>query len=113
MDKVKGSMEVLSTMQLTEDMAGLDAQSKVLLRSREVLAVILGGVAAEYKGYSREAIMDFIEVDSISEGKEVSHGRTNTQVRGDSAEFIHLNEKVSIFDMAFRAKNPTLSTRDV
>lgn len=41
MDKVKGSMEALSAMQLTEDMAGLDAQSKALLHSKEVLAVIL------------------------------------------------------------------------
>ncbi len=28
MDKVTGSMEVLSSMQLTEDMAGLDAQKQ-------------------------------------------------------------------------------------
>ena len=28
MDRVTGSMEVLSSMQLTKDMAGLDAQSR-------------------------------------------------------------------------------------
>ena len=78
-------MDVLSSMQLTEDMAGLDAQSKQLLGNREVLAVILGETVAEYKGYSREEIMGFIEPDSISDVREVSTGRTNTTVSGGSA----------------------------
>ena len=77
MDQIKGSMETLSAMQITADMEGLDAQSKSVLHSREVLAVILQGTVSEYKGYSRKEIMDFIEVDSISETKEVSlDGRT-------------------------------------
>lgn len=67
MDKVKGSMEALSAMQLTEEMDGLDAQSKALLHSKEVLAVILQNTVEEYKGYSREEIMGFIEADSLSE----------------------------------------------
>ena len=49
----------------------------------------------------------------MSETKEVSPGRTNTRVRGDSAEFAWLNEKVSIFDLLFRAKNPKLSSEDM
>ena len=113
MDQVSGSMEILSAMQLTEDMDGLDAKSKALLRSKEVLAVILGEVVTEYKGYSRKEIMDFIEADSITDEKEVSPGRTNTTVRGDQTEFTQLNEKTSNFDLSFRAKNPTLSTKDV
>ena len=113
MDKIKGSMDALSAMQLTTQMEGLDAQSKVLLRSKEVLAVILQGVVEEYQGYSRREIMDFIEADSIVDGKEVSPGRTNAQIIGDSTEFALLNEKVSQFDLAFRAKNPQLSTEKV
>lgn len=113
MDKIKGSMDALSAMQLTAQMEGLDAQSKVLLRSKEVLAVILQGVVEEYRGYSRCEIMDFIEADSIVDGKEVSPGRTNAQILGDSTEFALLNEKVSQFDLAFRAKNPQLSTEKV
>lgn len=113
MDKVRGSMEALSAMQLTEEMDGLDAQSKAILRSKEVLAVILQNTVEEYKGYSRKEIMEFIEADSMSETKEVSPGRTNTQVRGDSAEFAQLNEKVSMFDLLFRAKNPKLSNEDM
>lgn len=46
---------------------------------------------------------------SICETKEVSAGRANTQLRGDSAEFVQLNEKTSNFDVVFRAKNPLLS----
>ena len=113
MDKIKGSMDALSALQLTAQMEGLDAQSKVLLRSKEVLAVILQGVVEEYQGYSRREIMDFIEADSIDDGKEVSPGRTNAQILGDSIEFALLNEKVSQFDLFFRAKNPQLSTEKV
>ncbi len=113
MSKVNGSMDVLSSMQLTNDMAGLDAQSKELLCNREVLAVILREVVTEYKGYSREEIMGFIESESVTDGTEVSPGRTNTKVSGDNAEFIQLNEKVSYFDLAFRAKNPIFSAGDV
>ncbi|MFG6331543.1 MAG: hypothetical protein K1W28_06900 [Lachnospiraceae bacterium] len=109
MDRVTGSMEVLSSMQLTKDMAGLDAQSRALLHNREVLAVILGEVVAEYRGYSRKEIMDFIEAGPVTDGKEVSSGRTNTRVSGDCAEYVQLNEKTSHFDLVFRAKNPVLS----
>ena len=63
MDRVKGSMECLSSMQLTADMEGLDAQSKTVLQSREVLAVILQETVEEYSAYSRKEIMGFIEAD--------------------------------------------------
>lgn len=113
MDKVKGSLEVLSAMQVTADTEGLDAESKTLLHSREVLAVVLQGAVEEYEGYSRKEIMDFIEGDSISDTKEVSTGRTNTQIQGGNTEFVQLNEKTSNFDMFFRARNPQLSVGDV
>lgn len=110
MGKIPGSMEALSAMQLTVDTAGLDAECKTLLRSKEVLAVILQGTVEEYKGYSLKEIMDFIETDSFEEGKEVSPGRTNSQVSGENVEFVQLNEKVTFFDMVFKAKNPLLSS---
>lgn len=113
MDKVKGSMDTLNAMQLTADMEGLDVQSKLLLHSKEVLAVILQGVVKEYQNYSRQEIIGFIEAGSIVDDKEVSAGRTNTLIKGDSAEFVQLNEKTSYFDLMFRAKNPFLSTEDV
>ena len=56
MDKVKGSMEVLSDMQITADTTGMDAHSKIILRNKEVLAIILGEVIAEYKGYTRKEV---------------------------------------------------------
>lgn len=113
MEKVDGSMEVLSALQLTADMEGLDAQSKLILQNKEVLAVILKEAVAEYRDYSKEEIMEFIEADSITDLKEVSPGRTNTMVNGDSPEFAMLNEKVTFFDLLFRAKNPGLSMEDV
>ncbi|MCI9439390.1 MAG: hypothetical protein HFH85_20030 [Lachnospiraceae bacterium] len=82
-------------MQLTANMEGLDAQSKLILHSREVLAVILQETVSEYKGYSQRKIMDLIETESIRDRKEVSAGRTSTQIQGGSAEFYQLNEKVS------------------
>ena len=111
--KIRGSMETLSAMQITADMQGLDAQSKSVLHSREVLAVILREIIPEYEGYSRKEVMGFIEMDTLTDTKEISPGRTNSQIRGDSAEFIHLNEKTSYFDLAFRAINPLLSDQDV
>lgn len=113
MDKVKGSLNTLSAMQVTADMEGLDAESKLLLHSKEVLAVILQGAVEEYRGYSRDEIMEFIEADSITDTKEVSTGRTNTQIQGSSAEFIQLNEKTSNFDVFFKAKNPIRSTTNM
>ncbi len=52
MDRMEGSMEVLSAMQVTADTEGLDTECKVLLHSKEVLAVILRDTVEEYKGYS-------------------------------------------------------------
>ena len=109
MDRMEGSMEVLSAMQVTADTEGLDTECKVLLHSKEVLAVILRDTVEEYKGYSWREVMGFIEADTIEEAKEVSAGRTNTQIRGDHAEFIQLNEKTSFFDVLFKAKDPILS----
>ena len=113
MDKLKGSMESLSAMQVTADTEGLDKQSKTLLQYVEVLAVILRDTVTEYKGYSRKEVQEFIEAESIISTMEVSPGRTNTKVRGDNTEFFHLNEKTSFFDLAFQAKNPLLSTEDI
>lgn len=49
---ITGSMEFLSALQTTADMEGLDGESKTILRSKEVLAVILQETVEEYKGYS-------------------------------------------------------------
>ncbi len=83
------------------------------MHSKEVLAVILQGTVEEYKEYSRKKIMGFIEAGSIDESKEVSTGRTNTQLDGERAEFVQLNEKTSNFDIAFRARNPKISNENV
>ena len=108
MNRLQGSMEALSALQITEDMDGLDVQSKSLLQYAEVLAVILRDTIAEYEGYSWKEVAEFIEVDSITSTMEVSPGRTNTKIRSDATEYHNLNEKTSLFDLAFRARNPHL-----
>ena len=113
MDKLQGSMAALSAMQITADTDGKDAPSKTILRHAEILSVILKGTVTEYKGYSLQEIRRFIVPDSITDALEVSPGRTNTEIRGDNTEFIHLNEKTTHFDLAFQAKNPQLSTKDI
>ncbi len=113
MNKPKGSMEALSAMQITTDMERLDAQSKSLLQYAEILAVILRDTITEYKGYSWKEVAEFIELDSITSTTEVSPGRTNTRIRSDTTEYTQLNEKTSLFDLAFRARNPQLSTEDI
>ena len=113
MNRLQGSAEALSALQITEDMKGLDTQSKSLLQYAEVLAVILRDTIAEYKGYSWKEVAEFIEVDSITSTMEVSPGRTNTKIRSDATEYNNLNEKTSLFDLAFRARNPQISTEDI
>ena len=113
MNRLQGSAEALSALQITEDMRGLDTQSKSLLQYAEVLAVILRDTIAEYKGYSWKEVAGFIEVDSITSTMEVSPGRTNTKIRSDATEYHNLNEKTSLFDLAFRARNPQISTEDI
>lgn len=75
MSKIQGSVEVLNSMQVTADTAGLDKASKELMKNKEVLAIILKGVVREYEKYSYEEIMDFIEGDSITDDEEVTAGR--------------------------------------
>lgn len=112
-NRLPGSMESLNALQITADTAGLNAECRTVLHSKEVLAVIRQETVEEYKGYSVGEIMDFIETDSITESREVSVGRTNTPIRSDNPEFIQLNEKTSKFDVVFRAKNPRLSSGKV
>ncbi|MCI9530808.1 MAG: hypothetical protein HFH38_03490 [Lachnospiraceae bacterium] len=112
-DKMQGSMEVLNFFQITEGMEGLDHASKELYKNKEVLAIILKGVAREFEGYSYKEIMGFIEADSITTGEDVSPGRTNTRIVGDDKEYAALNEKLSLFDTKFRVINPGLSDGEV
>lgn len=71
-DKMKGSMEVLNSFQMTKGMEGLDHASKELYKNKEVPAVILKGVAREFEGYHYKEIMGFIEGDSITTDEDVS-----------------------------------------
>ena len=112
-ENLHGSMEVLNSLQITEGLEGLDHASKELYKNKEVLAIILKGVAREFEGYSYKEIMGFIEADSITTEEDVSPGRTNTRIIGDDKEYAALNEKLSLFDTKFRVINPKLSGGEV
>lgn len=113
MDKIQGSVEVLNSMQISADTAGMDKASKELMKNKEVLAVILKGVVQEYQDYSYQEIMDFIEGDSITDEEEITAGRNNSRIVGDDKEYIMLGEKTSNFDTKFRAVNPKLSNESM
>lgn len=70
MEKIGGSMEVLSSLQTTADITGFDHASKELFKNKEILAVILKDVVREFGTYSYKQIMGFIEADSITVGGE-------------------------------------------
>ena len=74
-DSVRGSIEVLNSLQLTEGLEGLDYASKELYKNKEVLAIILKGATREFEGYSYKEIMGYIEADSITTEENVSPGR--------------------------------------
>lgn len=109
-ETVTGSLDVLNSLQISADVEGLDTASKELFMNKEVLAVLLKGVVKEYKDYTLEEIMEFIEKDSITSEDDVSTGRTNTRIQGENVEFRQLNEKSSNFDIRFLSRNPLLST---
>ncbi len=109
-EKITGSLDALSALEVCSMVEGLDAAGRQLLKHKEILAVIARGTIEEYRDYSLKKIMDFIEADSIG-SPEVSRGRTNTVIEGVPSDFEELHEKASHFDVAFRARNPRLSTR--
>lgn len=114
MDKSKGTLSLYSSLQLTEQMKGLDEESKLVLSQIPVLAVILKNCVREYADYSTKEIEGFIEADSIQvEETEVSNNRTNTTVKGSNTEFSALNEMLSKFDILFNTVNPLLSDEKI
>ena len=87
----------------------MDKASKAVLHNIEVIATILKNAVPEYRDYSKKEIMEFIDRDSFRDDMEVSPGRTNTEFKGDSTEYIALGEKTANFDYVFSARNPGLS----
>lgn len=112
-ETINGSIGASSAFQLSAGLEAFDKQAKKLFCYREVLAIILKDAVEEYKNYSKEEIMGFIEEESITDLTEVSGGRTNTRIEGERTEFAELGEKTSFFDILFKARNPKLSEGEV
>lgn len=104
-EKIIGSLDAFSALEIASLTKKLDAAAKQLLRHKEILAVIARGTIGEYQDCSLREIMDLIEDESIG-SPEVSRSRTNTVIEGTSSDFEELGEKASHFDVAFRARNP-------
>jgi len=115
LDKIRGSLAAASSLQVTDQDPQYDRAAKEILANKEFLAVILKFTVREYRDMPYQAIADCIEADSISRGTaEVSPGRgKQSRVRGDNTEFGDLDEKMSRFDVLFRARNPKLSNEKV
>ncbi len=91
----------------------MDKASKAVLHNIEVIATILKNAVLEYRDYSKEEIMGFIDRDSFRDDMDVSMGRANTELKSDSTEYIALDEKTANFDYVFSARNPRLSGEKV
>ena len=88
-EKIIGSLDAFSALELASIAERLDAAGKQLLRHKEILAVIARGTIDEYRDCSLGEIMDLIEADSIG-SPEVSRSRTNTVIEGDPSDFEEL-----------------------
>ena len=114
MDKIKGSLAAASSLQMTDQNPKGDESGKEILSNKEFLAVVLKFTVKEYLNMPLTAIIDCIEPDSINRSAEVSPGRTDrNRIRGGNTEFNDLDEKMSRFDVFFRAVNPKLSDEKV
>ena len=105
-------LEFQSDLQLMEQEGAYDAACKRVLMHKEVLAFILKYVVSEYKDYSLEQIIEYIEKNSITDKAEVSGERTNF-VSGDNTNFASITEKTVNFDILFKAINPQPSKEHV
>ena len=114
MDKAKGTLSVYSAAQLTHNMQGLDDESKLILRQKPVIANILQAVVDEFKEFSKDEIIEWLEFVDVREDVEISNSRANSDVvKGDDTEFSELGEMLSRFDKLFTVRNPRLSTGDI
>jgi len=90
-----------------------DESSKKLFRNKEIIAPILKYVVEEYKDYSVEEIIAFIDADTVTSNKPVSdippiyEKTAETVDRG--TEFSSITEKIIRYDVHLKAKNPKLS----
>jgi hypothetical protein len=114
LEKVIVSDEATNSLMVSENAPIMDQASKDILKNKEFLAIILKLVVKEYEDLTVQQIIGYIEADSISDETEVTPGRTNqNRIDGINAEFSAFNEKLSIFDVVFKAINPKLSNEEV
>ncbi len=109
MDKVKGSLTAMKSLQLTDKAPQLDEASKELLSTKEFLAVLLKYTVEEYADMSYQEIAACIETVDVGE-VDVAPGKTNAgRIDGGNTESAVMNERLVKFDVFFKSANPQLS----
>ena len=88
-----------------------DQAVKKVWRNREILAPLLQACVAEYEGEPIEAIMRYIDAESISDDTPVSD--LPPQIVEMATEMNSTTERPVTFDMKFLARNPKLSAGDL
>lgn len=100
---------LVQTLSLKKEMAQLDAACKAVLSDKHLLAHILKTVAKEYRGYSIEEIVGFIEgepeIGSSSPDPSDENVRCE-RVSGMSQEDSSVYEGVIRYDIRFRSVVP-------
>ncbi|MDD2978569.1 MAG: hypothetical protein PHN80_01215 [Hespellia sp.] len=101
-----GSVGLEHALEQNNGKARYDASGKKILSYKEVLATILKYSVSEYEAFPVEEIMNFIDVDSISNETPIAPD-TDTRIRGDNPERSSVNEANLSFDVCFRVIRPS------
>lgn len=92
--------------------AKYDNSVKLLFRNKEIIAPILKYVVPEYRDYSVEDIVRFIDADTITLEMPVNDipiDNIPIDMKDQGTEFSSITEKLIRYDLHFKSKNPELS----
>jgi len=82
-------LELQSDIQLMEQEGAYDAACKRVLMHKEVLAFILKYVVSEYKDYSLEQIIEYIEKNRMKLTGFGNKARETVKVKADKNDYIN------------------------
>ena len=112
---MKGKTAIGAALDAAGAKAQYDGHVKRILGSRQVLARILKGAAEEFREYSPEEIVSWIEPDIEIEGTALRPGETGSEkllITGDSTESRIPGEGTITYDIRFRVYVPGESRSD-
>ena len=95
----------------TKDQAEYDEACKNLFKNKEILAPVLKYAIEEYKDYTVEDIIGFI--DGVSISIDTPADDTSVMVDASDTEMASISDKLIRYDVRLKSINPKLSTSDV